>query len=718
MKKLFFFLVLLTVSYNYAQDLRKYIPNDAVFVGSINGKNILESVTINELDNSKIGKQILQKVSNSTKDSIRSFSEFDINTNGESYFFYTTNDSIAYLTVLLPLKSNTFFEKNIDGVNLTDNGSFKIKQFDSSKSDFMAWDNEKVAFTAGTYNYSYFTDYDFTQIEEELKSQQAQDSVAIVIDPVVSPVDITKAPSLDTEYGYGDVPYFKNYKLENYAFEYHYLSQDLKNAIENNNTSDLATTLKVGIDNINSYISQIDSIQESDAEKLDNYIKNKEFFLKRRADSISNKKDKKAAHQIIANTTFYSTKFKIYPNVADEYGYDYNYNDYYNEKQELQQRWTLAFVESLMVPAKRSILLNKNYLDQLDKNAEMNIWSENYMTSYMQSIGSLYQTLGLSNNRVKNVFSDYGDLSGNLYLNTNEAKFNLDVALRGDLLEITKNISNHKINPKFFNYINEDKFIGYLSYNVDMENVLKEYPKLITNLYSSILYDKTEEIKIVTEFMELLLDEKAIADLIEGDAVFLLSDITEKEVTYTDYEYDENYNSTEVQKTKMETVPDFMFMMTSEEVKFKNSLINYLLNKQYIKQIGGYYQITDIITELPVGVYFANKNGIFFLTTSENDIKNIVANTYQAKMSSSLKKDIKNSQYAAYFNGKKFSSEVKLQSFTDKMAKKLLDNATNFKITSGLKNNDKVHTELIMEVPSGKENALKYVLDLFDDLID
>ncbi|MCB0460569.1 MAG: hypothetical protein KDC74_11225, partial [Flavobacteriaceae bacterium] len=70
MKKLFFFLVLLTVSYNYAQDLRKYIPNDAVFVGSINGKNILESVTINELDNSKIGKQILQKVSNSTKDSI------------------------------------------------------------------------------------------------------------------------------------------------------------------------------------------------------------------------------------------------------------------------------------------------------------------------------------------------------------------------------------------------------------------------------------------------------------------------------------------------------------------------------------------------------------------------------------------------------------------------------------------------------------------------
>jgi hypothetical protein len=249
-----------------------------------------------------------------------------------------------------------------------------------------------------------------------------------------------------------------------------------------------------------------------------------------------------------------------------------------------------------------------------------------------------------------------------------------------------------------------------------MENVLKEYPKLITNLYSSILYDKTEEIKIVTEFMELLLDEKAIADLIEGDAVFLLSDITEKEVTYTDYEYDENYNSTEVQKTKMETVPDFMFMMTSEELKFKNSLINYLLNKQYIKQIGGYYQITDIITELPVGVYFANKNGIFFLTTSENDIKNIVANTYQAKMSSSLKKDIKNSQYAAYFNGKKFSSEVKLQSFTGKMAKKLLDNATNFKITSGLKNNDKVHTELIMEVPSGKENALKYVLDLFEDL--
>lgn len=724
MKKVLLLLAILTTSFQYAQDLKKYIPSDAVFVGSFNMKNLLESVTISELDSSKMGQKILEKISGSTADSIYSFSEFDINTNGQSYFFYNTNDSISYFTMILPLRSNAFFEKKLNQLNVTDKGTYKIKSLDQKGSDYVTWDNEKAIFTSGTYNYSYFTDYDFSKIELELKLQQEHDSIAgvedtvTVVDAVESPDTIRKkqAQNFEIEYDSHDVPYFKNYQIENYVYQYQSLGQNLKNALTEKNIKDMDDYLKTDIDNINYYIDQVDSIQESDAKKLDEFISNKEYFLKRRADSLSSEKLRKAALQIIKDATFYSDRFKVYPNVEESYSYNYDNNNYYKEKNELQKRWTFSRAESMMKPAKKSILLNNAYLQQIDKDAVMNIWSENYMASYMSSLGSVYKTLGLGDN-IKDVFTDYGNLSGNLVLEDKKAVFNLDVALKGDLLKVTKSISKHKINPRFFNYINQDEFIGYISYNISMENALEQYPKVLTNVYGSMFCTRTAEIKVISELVSLLLDEKAVSELIEGDAVFLLSGIDEKEVTYTDYEYDENYNAKEVQKTKTETVPDFLFMMSSREKKFKNSLISYFLKRNYIKQIGNYYQITDDKGDLPVGIFFTDKDGIFFLTTSETTIKNIVTDSYSAKISSSLKKDIKRSQYSAYFNGKNFGSAVHdLNSFGGKMAKTLLKNATNFKMTSGLNKNDKVHTEIIMEVPSNKANAIKYILDLFDSL--
>ena len=63
----------------------------------------------------------------------------------------------------------------------------------------------------------------------------------------------------------------------------------------------------------------------------------------------------------------------------------------------------------------------------------------------------------------------------------------------------------------------------------------------------------------MVETMKIVLDEKEIAKIAPGNAIFILNDLTYKKVEYTDYEYDEDYNEKEVKKTKDAATPNFTF---------------------------------------------------------------------------------------------------------------------------------------------------------------
>src|SRR5690606_11903726 len=109
-----------------------------------------------------------------------------------------------------------------------------------------------------------------------------------------------------------------------------------------------------------------------------------------------------------------------------------------------------------------------------------------------------------------------------------------------------------------------------------------ELPKLMNDTYGQIFAQYEGEISLGTEILSLLLDEEAIATVAKGDGLFVLNGIAEQEVTYTDYEYDEDYNYKEVEKTKMETIPDFLFMFSSENAGLYNRLTSYLQHKMLL----------------------------------------------------------------------------------------------------------------------------------------
>ena len=110
MKYLLFISAWFGLSVANGQDLRQFVPSDAIFVGSVNGSNILETVTISEFDQSKLGQKMLRDFSNQAGFEIASINDFGINANAHTYFYHSSNDSLSYTTLVAPLKNTSALE--------------------------------------------------------------------------------------------------------------------------------------------------------------------------------------------------------------------------------------------------------------------------------------------------------------------------------------------------------------------------------------------------------------------------------------------------------------------------------------------------------------------------------------------------------------------------------------------------------------------------------
>ncbi|MGY0035937.1 hypothetical protein [Pedobacter sp. NJ-S-72] len=109
-------------------------------------------------------------------------------------------------------------------------------------------------------------------------------------------------------------------------------------------------------------------------------------------------------------------------------------------------------------------------------------------------------------------------------------------------------INKRKVNRKFLDYVNEDKLIGYMAYAMDSKAYLEQYPKLMNKMYGSVYKD---ELNMATDLFSLILDEEAISKVIKGDGLFIFNGLTQKEVTYKTYKYNEdNFEKDTVTRTK------------------------------------------------------------------------------------------------------------------------------------------------------------------------
>jgi hypothetical protein len=250
-----------------------------------------------------------------------------------------------------------------------------------------------------------------------------------------------------------------------------------------------------------------------------------------------------------------------------------------------------------------------------------------------------------------------------------------------------------------------------MGYAFNTEAYLNELPKILSQSYGA--YD--EEIALGGEFLSLMLDEKAIAKAVKGDALIVLTNLRSKESTYNTYVYDENYERKDTVETKTETLPDVLVMFSSDDTHLIEKLLQYGINKHKIKLENNIYSVHSSVKN-PFDLHLLIKDGIVFISRSLTDIQQISTDTYKGNLTAQQKDLLLNNNISMFFSPKNLSAKMPLTDMGDmtKAFSKLLSTSGNVYFKSAAKANY-ISAELIADVPNGQGNALKYFFSLFNN---
>jgi len=379
-------------------------------------------------------------------------------------------------------------------------------------------------------------------------------------------------------------------------------------------------------------------------------------------------------------------------------------------------------VANYLSKAPKSILSNASYKKQADENATFSFWIDDISNSLPEISGILgNMSRELNDKNMSSLYKGYESLSMKMYLDATESRLTTEMSFNDDISKSYRSIFNQKINASFFEYTDLKNCLGYLSMNVNVQNFLTEYPAILNNQLMALpeAHEYKDEIDLGMVLFSTLLDEEAVGNIIKGDMLFVLSDLSEKEVEYTTYEYDSNYQSVPIKKTKLEKVPDFVYMASVKESKLSRATINYLLTKEQIEDQGGFYKIA-LNKSVPVDLFMVIKNDILFLGTSIDRFRAISTGTYKANVPGDFKNHINNNQVAFYAGIRQATTSISLSDFASEksymQAKELIEGSPDVFFTAEKFKKNTVKGNLVIKTPKGFSSGLTYLLHVFEEL--
>lgn len=326
---------------------------------------------------------------------------------------------------------------------------------------------------------------------------------------------------------------------------------------------------------------------------------------------------------------------------------------------------------------------------------------------------------------------EYGT-SSNLYLDDTRAYAQMKVTYGQDLKGSMDKIFKKDFNKKLMPFLNKEA-IGFGIFSINSQALFEEMPKFYGKAMKESFkryrsYGRTEnydqEIDLAVDFFQIFMDEEDMAELFKGDAVFTLNDLKMKDVEYTSYEYDENnnYKRTEVTKTRKEPIPSFNFAITSNKQDMIEKIFKYGAGKDVLKKQGNYFAVDTKRGKLPFDLFMTYKDGVLLLTTDKKEMNRFNSNQLKSNISSETVSMLNNNASMVYYNNKRMfellpKDEIARSERDKKTFDYIKNNTQDGFFTQKVVDGDFI-TELSVNVPEGEKNSAKYLLKMFDKVIE
>lgn len=659
--------IALFLSFNLAkaQDLVKKIPANAFTVATIKGDNVFKLMFVKDFNESFVGKKLLTETSKSLDKSFTSIEDFGINLEKNMYYFNQLSDSITYNCFLIPIKDAKKFESLIDNKEkkFTQQGDIRTMVLPDSTS-IIKWNNNMLYFVTGSIKGSFFAD-SVKSARYGIKDIRFQSDDAMVADSAAAAVDSTYVTTDETMVEAVEAPVVEKVK------------------VRKKSTAKKNTKKTVG--------------KKKKASKKKTPLKPQYQY-----------------DDAVATVDTASAMTPVHGIVDEQYDtYQQERLEQDAKKKRLAFTWMTTQADQIFNGTYESIENNKSYTASLDNKAIAELWVASLQDVY-NSIAPEFGTYGKAG-----LMKGYGALNAKLFMDDKSFRISTGLELAQEQADAYKKIMNRKLNKNFLKYVNSEKALGFMSYSIDTKAYLEEFPKLLKQTYGSFLGAKMdEEIDLGAELFSLLLDEEAVSKVIKGDALFVINGLNTKDVTYTTYEYDDDYKQKEIVKTKKETLPDFLFMFSSEDQRLINKLIKYGVNKNYVSVENNIYKILE--KKSPIDIYFMIKDGIVFFGNSLTEMQGISNNQYNSNKLSKLHKQLlSKNNFSFLFNAKNLVGKVPDSEIggeeTAKKFNSTLEKMGNVYMKSNPIKGRLVSADISAEIPNGHENALKYLFSLIEN---
>lgn len=656
MKNYFLLLIISFSTTLFAQDLANKVSANSPFVLSIKSKNLTNKVALTNLQEYPWMKNLLDKELQFLP---KDLSQTGIDLTKTSYQYYTNRDTVMNYVVLIPLNNALQFEKLIQGKygdSLKLNKQSNYTSTSTSKNHHLAWNDKFAVLVNATYTKPYKTHYN-----DEYSNLELMDSTSVVTDTVA--VVAVEAPYEETD------------TLE----EIKATPEPKKaNTTKKSKSKKGKKTKKRKRVKAEPTEEEIYAAQEKAEAELEETNRKLEEIENKKMDSIE--------------------RMKIEPVV------DLIFKESFDAKND---------------KANAKIFKNNDPKSDFFAFADLDLLTSQFLSAFGGKQAAL---LGMYKNGLLN--SNY---SVNGYFEKDKIRLNQIITPNTDELKKSyQEMFDSKIDKNILKYIGAN-VLGYYSISMNSQAVISyEYSvmkNMLNTAYKSYSQDaKENEVDVFVEAIALFIDEKAIADLVPGNAIFVLHDLKKVQRDYVSYDYDDNYEQTETKETKDEIQPDFSFIMNTGNESFVNKLLKLPLDKNKITKTdyqltNGYYTIHFEKDNLLENLYFGLKNGVFMISTSKENIENLLQNKTMP-LQADFKKSISKNNSSAWLDIQKIIEKSKTE--LDKDSRNgnnwdiALKNAGEISFESTFKNGA-ITSESLYTIKGEHANSLEYLFNIINE---
>lgn len=298
----------------------------------------------------------------------------------------------------------------------------------------------------------------------------------------------------------------------------------------------------------------------------------------------------------------------------------------YEKIEKMQKTYTqtlrkvaLSRIENALKPAKSPIATHTNYQKFMKNQYDLGLWLnfEKLGTLLEEQKGAFpipmqAQQIQQFANKLSGL--QQGFLHGFVHLNNGEMRLETQSFMPERLDKLAQKVYQKRLDASLFKYTKGKNPLFYAGMSLDLAQLLaftEEYYRM------TLEGDSIGDVVLSAwDVLDIAIDQEELTSLVRGDFLVSVTGVKNITSTYTSYEYDENFNATEVEKTREVTFPVMTALVKIGNEKNVKKLIKFAEALKGLEKKDDYYIIAESEKEIG-GAYVRIKDGILILSNDE-----------------------------------------------------------------------------------------------------